>query len=79
MNQPKSRSPNPKRSARTRSDASAGMSRSAKDRYEHYIALAREKAAAGDRIEAENYYQHAEHYFRSAAALAASTQKASQR
>jgi len=55
------------------------MSRSAKDRYEHYIALAREKAAAGDRIEAENYYQHAEHYFRSAAALAASTQKASQR
>lgn len=32
--------------------------------FERYIALAREAAAAGDRIAAENYYQHAEHYFR---------------
>jgi hypothetical protein len=31
---------------------------------ERYIALAREAAAAGDRIAAENFYQHAEHYFR---------------
>nr|WP_286202924.1 DUF4167 domain-containing protein [Rhizobium lusitanum] len=54
------------------------MARSAKQRYDHYIALAREKALAGDCIEAENYYQHAEHYFRSAAALAPSAQKVDQ-
>ncbi len=41
--------------------------RNDRDFYEHYLALALEKASAGDRIEAENYYQHAEHYFRSAA------------
>lgn len=29
-----------------------------------YIALARDAASAGDRISAENLYQHAEHYFR---------------
>ena len=32
--------------------------------FERYLALAREAAAAGDRITAENLYQHAEHYFR---------------
>jgi hypothetical protein len=28
------------------------------------LALARDAQAAGDRIAAENYFQHAEHYFR---------------
>jgi hypothetical protein len=32
--------------------------------FERYVALAREAAAGGDRIAAENLYQHAEHYFR---------------
>src|ERR1700733_9824459 len=32
--------------------------------FERYVALAREAATSGDRIAAENYYQHAEHYFR---------------
>lgn len=32
--------------------------------YEKYLQLARDAAAAGDRIAAENYLQHAEHYFR---------------
>src|SRR5215813_13843138 len=32
--------------------------------FERYVALAREAAANGDRIAAENLYQHAEHYFR---------------
>jgi len=32
--------------------------------FERYVALAREAAASGDRISAENLYQHAEHYFR---------------
>ena len=33
--------------------------------YERYLALARAEALTGDRIAAENYFQHAEHYFRS--------------
>ena len=32
--------------------------------FERYVSLAREAAAGGDRISAENLYQHAEHYFR---------------
>jgi hypothetical protein len=31
---------------------------------EKYLALARDAQAAGDRIAAENYFQHAEHYYR---------------
>jgi Domain of unknown function (DUF4167) len=33
--------------------------------YERYLALAQGEARNGDLIGAENYYQHAEHYFRS--------------
>src|SRR5262249_60895397 len=32
--------------------------------YEKYQALARDANASGDRIGAENYLQHAEHYYR---------------
>ena len=32
--------------------------------FEKYQALARDASSAGDRIAAENYYQHAEHYYR---------------
>ena len=32
--------------------------------YERYLALARAEAQTGDRVAAENYFQHAEHYFR---------------
>ncbi|MBI1206330.1 MAG: DUF4167 domain-containing protein [Azospirillum sp.] len=32
--------------------------------HEKYLTLARDATSAGDRIAAENYYQHAEHYFR---------------
>jgi hypothetical protein len=31
---------------------------------ERYLAMARDAASQGDRIAAENFYQHAEHYFR---------------
>ena len=31
---------------------------------ERYVALAREASTSGDRVAAENLYQHAEHYFR---------------
>jgi hypothetical protein len=32
--------------------------------FERYVALAREAYTSGDRVAAENLYQHAEHYFR---------------
>jgi Domain of unknown function (DUF4167) len=32
--------------------------------YERYLALARAEAQSGNAVAAENYYQHAEHYFR---------------
>ena len=32
--------------------------------HEKYLAMARDASSSGDRIAAENYYQHAEHYFR---------------
>jgi len=32
--------------------------------YEKYVTMARESMASGDRIAAEDYYQHAEHYLR---------------
>jgi hypothetical protein len=32
--------------------------------FERYVALAREAAIGDDRVAAENFYQHAEHYFR---------------
>jgi hypothetical protein len=36
----------------------------AKTSYEKYVTLARAAALSGDAVETENYYQHAEHYFR---------------
>ena len=36
----------------------------AKRNYERYMELARAAVSAGDTIEGENLYQHAEHYFR---------------
>ena len=32
--------------------------------FERYVALAREAVIGDDRVAAENFYQHAEHYFR---------------
>jgi Domain of unknown function (DUF4167) len=32
--------------------------------YEKYLQLARDASSAGDRVAAENYLQHAEHYYR---------------
>ena len=47
-------------SARQRPDQGVN----AKARYVRYLAMARAAAQAGDVVEAENFYQHAEHYFR---------------
>ena len=47
--------------SRDRSNGSQNAQRS----YERYLALAETQVRAGDIVGAENYYQHAEHYFRS--------------
>jgi hypothetical protein len=36
----------------------------AKRQYERYLALAQAALLSGDAIEAQNFYQHAEHYYR---------------
>jgi Domain of unknown function (DUF4167) len=48
-----------------RSSSRAEELSNAQRSYERYLALARAEAQSGDMIGAENYYQHAEHYFRS--------------
>jgi hypothetical protein len=40
-------------------------SQNAQRNYERYLALARAEAQMGNTVAAENYYQYAEHYFRS--------------
>ncbi len=48
---------------RSRSDPQR-RSQNARQSYERYLALAQAEARAGNEIAAENYYQHAEHYYR---------------
>jgi hypothetical protein len=43
----------------------ARNAQNAQGNYRRYLDLARAEALTGDRIAAENYLQHAEHYFRS--------------
>jgi hypothetical protein len=64
----------PRRSQPARRNESSGFPRSqvrnaqsAESNYQRYLVLARAEALAGDRIAAENYFQHAEHYLRSMA------------
>jgi len=40
-------------------------SQNAQRNYERYLALARAETQIGNTVAAENYYQYAEHYFRS--------------
>jgi hypothetical protein len=44
--------------------SASNASQSAQRSYERYLALAQEEARSGNIVGAENYYQHAEHYFR---------------
>ena len=45
----------------------ARVPQDARKNYERYMVLARASAQAGDQIEAEGFYQYAEHYLRSMA------------
>jgi hypothetical protein len=70
MNQTRNgnRRPQQRRPASFRADAAARQRQNgagnAQRNYERYLALAREATLNGDIVEAENCYQHAEHYFR---------------
>jgi hypothetical protein len=46
------------------SSSAAARLADAEKNYKRYTALARAGASTGDAIQIENYYQHAEHYFR---------------
>jgi len=68
----RTRQPRPAASYATRSKRSSNDTRpdsrgaqNAKRNYERYLELARAETVAGNTVGAENYYQHAEHYFRS--------------
>jgi len=67
MHRPKSTTPFANRSKRRTPNVirpDLRGSQGAQKNYERYIALAQAQVQSGDRIGAENYYQHAEHYFR---------------
>jgi uncharacterized protein DUF4167 len=56
-----------KKTTRPKHDAQtpqAGQARNAARSHERYVALARDAAARGDEVGMENFYQHAEHFFR---------------
>ena len=53
-----------KRWSSRRSPPTKGL-HNARRNYERYLALAQAEALSGNTVGAENYYQHAEHYFRS--------------
>jgi hypothetical protein len=68
MHRPKSARPFANRSKQWPSNVARPQPRgsgNAQRKYERYLALALAQAQSGDMIGAENYYQHAEHYFRS--------------
>ena len=48
-----------------RPNSTRDFQKNAQRSYERYLALAQAEVQSGNEIAAENYYQHAEHYFRS--------------
>ncbi len=57
--------PRPKRWASGPARHEPRVSQNAERNYERYMALARAEAQLGNTVGAENYYQYAEHYYRS--------------
>jgi hypothetical protein len=60
---------NPNRSWDSQGPENIKVRGNAQTVYERYMQLARDASSAGDRVLAENYTQHAEHYFRVLRAL----------
>ncbi|MEA1937498.1 MAG: DUF4167 domain-containing protein [Pseudomonadota bacterium] len=65
---PRRNAPNPRSSNFDSNGPSGRVRGNAQQVYDKYIALARDAAVLDDNIKAENYLQHAEHYFRIMAA-----------
>jgi hypothetical protein len=57
----------PSRSESNSMRVQSNGNQNAQKRYAQYLELARYHASIGDRVGAENYSQHAEHYFRTMA------------
>jgi hypothetical protein len=57
--------PRPKHWTSNASQHASKGPQNAQRNYERYLALARAEAQAGNLVGAENYYQHAEHFYRS--------------
>jgi hypothetical protein len=68
---PAASGPSRPNAGRNQADTLANAKRS----YERYMALARDAMSAGDTIEGENFYQHAEHYLRTMRAHGARTEE----
>lgn len=60
---------NPNRSWDSQGPENTKVRGNAQTVYERYLQLARDAASSGDRVLAENYQQHAEHYYRVLRAL----------
>jgi hypothetical protein len=60
-----SNAPSPKQWTSNTARPESKGSQNAQRNYERYLALAQAEVRAGNVVGAENYYQHAEHYFRS--------------
>jgi hypothetical protein len=58
------KSPNPRSQSFESSGPEVKVRGNAQQVVEKYLALARDASTSGDRILAESYFQHAEHYFR---------------
>ena len=57
--------PSPRRRNRPQTQSRPQIGpQNARQQYERYLAQAREAQVAGDLVEMENCYQHAEHYLR---------------
>ena len=56
--------PSPNRWTSSAARPEPTKSQHAQKTYEQYLALARAETQIGNMVGAENYYQHAEHYFR---------------
>lgn len=62
---PRGRTPQRKTSPQKSSDGNGTRVRgNAGQIMERYLALARDASSSGDRVMAENYFQHADHYYR---------------
>lgn len=64
MKRSKSRSPQGRLKSGHHNSDSKPKAANARQNLDKYLGLARESMAIGDRIAAEGYYQHAEHYLR---------------